>query len=847
MDTEDGQVFIKNLAQFVRTHEKALANALQLRRQAPKNGQSSSISSSLGVGSPAASPATPNTHNQIPSPTASTSSTLANALSLPSLNFASQNIKPAKLSLTPHHLFYLLSRFEEQSIPVGPMNVRLENIHTDTSPANYVSFLSQSQRSKGRGSDRDSIRSVSSVRSVMSGMSSLWSSFGLGASSSAAKTEKTKAAIQSDLRYLYSAFTKIPCLRLSPDRKARLIEGYEEFPFDTAVPLLSFKNLSALEITDVDFRQFYGWDRLAEQLRSLSIKRGAIDDPADLLINIVLDDMDKRRRRSSKSQGQSSPILAWAAPSPSLQQREIARSTSAPGSPNPDEKLGQSTSPQGTPMVRGGSEGSNKKSQPRPGSVSPTRPTSSRQLSSYGHVRNGGSRVKRSGSGSSNSSMQSNTPRHSGSSSNLLSLGGIPASKWRFLKHLSLADNSLTALSITGLAPLSNTLHSLDLSSNLFSEIPDSLATLTSLRALNLSNCMIESLHSLSRNPLPAISALNLRANRLVSIAGVERLFSMERLDLRDNKLTDPTELARLTGIPDIREVWVSGNPFVKTHSGYRITIFNLFRATPGYTEDIIIDSSGPGYSERRQLMDHAPERMSVPVVKPLPQDYHVSPSVSSNKATSRAMEDQEETKELKHEVKSPRTIRHEVTVGSGRRKKGPKRRIVELSRNDHPTEVQPQTSDIKQNEVDVVVPPDSAYGTSPPDTTSTLIPPVTLEPDRQRSQSQPEPPPRIDTVMSPPRPQATLPTPTAKTKASKESQDWNISGEIYKKKIEALRNEVGNGWLSVLSEEGWESQRNSQTVSPGGEFSPASTIRPSPTTPKAGSQAIVSGGRTLG
>src|SRR6202044_3644266 len=120
-------------------------------------------------------------------------------------------------------------------------------------------------------------------RSVMSGMSSLWASFGLG-SSAASRGERQKAAIEMDLKYLYSAFTKIPCLRLAPDRRARLIQGYEEFPFDTAVPLLAFKNISALEVVDIDIRQFFGWDRLAEQLRSLTVKRAGVDDPADVLI-----------------------------------------------------------------------------------------------------------------------------------------------------------------------------------------------------------------------------------------------------------------------------------------------------------------------------------------------------------------------------------------------------------------------------------------------------------------------------------------------------------------------------------------------------------------------------------
>ncbi len=823
----------QNLAAFVRTHEKALANALQLKRQPPRNGQSSSMSTPSGASSPSALYAATDAYNPTSAP--STSNTLAAALSLPSLNFASQNIKPAKLSLTPHHLFYLLSRFEEIGIPIGPMNVRLENLHADTSHSNYVSFLSQSQRSKSRGSDRDSIRSVSSVRSAMSGMSSLWSTFGIGSSTAAARTEKSKAALQADLKYLYSSFTKIPCLRLSPDRKARLIEGYEEFPFDTAVPLLAFKNLSALEITDVDFRQFFGWDRLAEQLRSLSVKRASVEDPADLLVGVVLDDMDRRRRRSSKAHSQSSPVLGWAASSPTSQQRDVARSNSAPGSPKGDDKSGQSSSLQSSIMIRGGSEGSRPQSRAQQGSISPTRPTSSRRQSFYGQNKRSSSKVRRSGSGSSNSSLHSNTLRQSGSSSNLLALSVLPASKWRFLKHLSLADNSLTSLASSSLAPLANTLHSLDLSSNLFSEIPDSLATLTSLRALNLSNCMIDSLHSLARNPLPAITALNLRANRLISIAGVERLLSLERLDLRENKLTDPTELARLTGIPEIREIWVVGNPFVKTHGNYRVTIFNLFRTSPGYIDDISIDSSGPGYSERRQLADRVAERASVPVVKPAPQPKDVKLTLSATRGDE---EDRHGGEEPKIRRPLPRTTASEVTIGSNRRRKAPKRRIVELSNNDNPTVTYMPNPNGSAEGLDGQTLTDARP--------SKFVDPVVLGLDDglgRQPPGQPDPPPRIITA----EPNlANYRTEIPKTPSDKETQDWNVSGEVYRKKLEALRNEVGSGWLSVLSEEGWDHQRT-HSFTNSGEFSPTGTIRPSPTTPRANSSGIISGSRTLG
>ncbi|KAI9873723.1 MAG: hypothetical protein M1830_010675 [Pleopsidium flavum] len=825
MDTEDGHIFVKNLAYFVRTHEKALANALQLKRQAPKNAETSNMT----TGDPSAGSS--NTYSHTATPASSTSSTLAAALSLGTLNFASQNIKPAKLTLTPHHLFYLLSRFEELEIPVGPMTVRLENIHTDTLPGNYVSFLSQSQSSKRR-SDRDSIHSVSSVGSVMSGMSLLWSSIGLGPSSSAAKTEKAKAEIQGDLKYLYSAFTKVPCLKLSSDRKARLIKGYEEFPFDTTVPLLAFKNISALEITEVDFRQFFGWDKLAEQLRTLTVKRAKVEDPTDLLVGIVLDDMDKRRRRSSKAP--TSPVQTLQASGPSMQQCQDAKPNSLPGSPRAEELLGHSASPQAAKLMRRVSEGSRTQYRTRPRSNSPSRPNSSRQGSSYRHTRHGGYKAKRSGSGSSNSSDQSIPPYCFGSSSNFLLAGVLPASKWRFLRHLSLADNSLTSMSLSCLAPLADTLHSLDLSSNHFSEIPDCLATLTTLRALNLSNCMIDSLHSLLRSPLPAITALNLRGNRLISIAGVERLLSLERLDLRDNKLFDPTEIARLTGIPDIHEIWVASNPFTRTHGSYRITIFNLFRTTPGHREDVVIDSAGPGYSERKQLIDRMPEPEAVPVVKPDP-DIEIEPTLNLDDAIIRTVDNGGLLQEPSKSRPSLVTTQSEIVVGSNRRRKGPRRRLVELSEEETPLVVH-------------ALPPVS----TPPAAPTASIADINnlgTSPDHMSPQTKSAllPQPRIDALLSAPSLRSALDLAPSGPMPLPQAQDWTMSGEAYRRKIETLKSEVGNGWLNVLSEEGWESQRDLLLKRQGVGFGHGSVIRPGSNRPKAVSQGIVSGTRTLG
>lgn len=789
-----GSLSSQNLAHFVRTHEKALANALQLRRQAPKTGQPNGR---LGDASPSSIAS-----YQGAAPAPSASSAFAAALSLGTLNFTSHNIKPAKLTLTPHHLFFLLSRFEEIGIQSGPMNVRLENIHAEASPANYVSFLGQSQRSRGGRGDRESIHSVSSVRSVMSGMSALWSNLGLSASSSAAKTERAKAQMLTDLKYLYSAFTKIPCLRLSPDRRARLIGGYEEFPFDTAVPLHAFKNISALEICDVDFRQFFGWDRLADQLRSLVVKRGDVEDPTDLFTGIVLDDMDKRRRRSSKSQ--SSSALIWPS-SPAIRFSNLPRSSSSPGSPVLDEKLGQSLSPKNYGMHRDADRsipGSRTKS------ISPSRPSSSKTDGPHRHVRGSAPKVKRSGSGSSNSSTNSLGPLRNGSSSNLLSMGILPASKWRFLRHLSLADNSLVAMEYHSLAPLANTLHSLDLSSNLFTEIPDGLASLTALRSLNLSNCMIESLHSLSKCPLPAITALNLRANRMSSIAGVERLLSLERLDLRENKIREPTEAARLTGIPNIREIWIVGNPLVKTHTAYRVTIFNLFRATPGFLEDVMIDAAGPGYSERRHLRDRVVESESVPVIKPLPTSLE---AVGTSEVGHSADTPTGLTENPKYEEQQRPTVtktHSEFNVGTSRRTKSSRRRIVDLSRDEGSPALTDEISMAKSSATSNVDGPQD--GTAPYNehmSLSTSELPITTLPVRP---SKPASSFSTPSIHHPAR------TPDHEEPFLTELQSLNLNGEAYRQKVEALKNEVGSSWLSVLREEGWNEHRNSKISSPG-------------------------------
>lgn len=765
METEEGGPWLKHLAYYVRTHEKALATALQQRQQTRHHPNDSSTSLH----------ARPST---APPPTSGATSSLASALTF---GLASTPVKPSKLCLTPNQLYYLLSRYEELGVTIGPMNVRLENLSSDSTPMEYVSFLAQATRPKGRSADQDSLHSVSSVRSVVSTLSSMWSNIG-GSSNSTAKEEKRKAIEREDLKYLYSACTKIPVLKLMLDHRTRRIKGFEEFPFDTAVPLWVFKNISVLEIVDLDFRSFYGWERLAEQLRSLTVKRAGLDDLSDLLTNIVLDDIDRRRRRSAKTT--SSPVMAFNSSSPARRHAGLVRaSTMSDGSSLQNN----------VPSVHIIGEHSQTASmlppRPilRPGlSDSPPNGSFGRPSSVYLPPRRA-IRHRRSSSDSSAPAQQ--TPRTS--SSDLLSTSGLSIHKWRFLRHLCVADNGLTTITSHSLHPLIHTLQSLDLSSNLFSEIPDTLSTLTSLRALNLSNCMIESLHSLTRNPLPAITVLNLRGNRLPSLAGVEKMPSLERLELRENRLTDPTELARLTGMPNLREVFVAKNPFTKTHPNYRITIFNLFRQSHGYSQDLLIDGTGPGSSERRQLVNRVPERTIVPVIKP-PTEDEQDPGLEP--AAVVLDQTRIEGVPISEEPQTPVKTRPARPS-----RKITRRRVVDMSSS-------PQTPASNHS-----------YETSPEATFVTALQsPNTVA--RRRAEA--------DMHVTPSRPESSRLKTHASTSAvpteaglseGKQTQTVNmsLSGEQYRKRIEALKTEYGSGWLSALGQDNDPFGRGSAT-SPG-------------------------------
>ncbi|KAG7701594.1 hypothetical protein KL951_000050 [Ogataea haglerorum] len=540
-NTCDGDVYIHNLATFIKSHERQLANALvAYKKSAPKT------------------------------------STADKPNSLPRQH--QQTTKPVRLSLSLHHLYFLLGKFQELGISVGPMNIRLDNIDTESSN-NYVSFLSEFQRNKAIQSDAQSIHSMSSVKSVMSSVSALWTTL----SSSGQKGDN----IINDLKYLYSAFTKLPCLRLATDPNAKLIEGHEEYPFDTSTPIKIFKNLSVLEISDMDPKEIYGWHILSENIRFLVVKRTNITDPYDILVTLVNDDINKRGSMYSED----------SEPSPS----------STASLAIPMAKRGSFSSP----SVHNSTSFSNSYGSSHHHYLSGSLPETTSPPSSYYASRlptdDKYALIPRRQYHYHHKSRY--TPKDT-----LPTIDQIPISSnphefskihWKLLKHLSLTENKITRISEDAFTNLEN-LSSLDLSYNNLTEIPHgALAKLHNLKSLNLSFNKLVNTKTFPKT-LNKLTILNLRGNQLSNLDTLENATSLEKIDLRQNKLTKVAEMKPLfllnNDVVKLNILYLVGNPLA-SNRGYRIELFNLFNGVD-YSNDLRIDGSKPGIFESRLLLD---------------------------------------------------------------------------------------------------------------------------------------------------------------------------------------------------------------------------------------------------
>ncbi|CAH2353541.1 putative uncharacterized leucine-rich repeat-containing protein C926.06c [[Candida] railenensis] len=500
----EGEIFIQRLSTYIRRNEESLANGL-----------------------------------------------LCFSKNRPISNANGKQIKPLRLSFTIHHLYYISERIESSTlgVDVGPLNIKLDNPNHEPT---FISFMANNARSSRHfESDTKSISSINSMKSIVSSASMYWRSVGFS---------KDPKVINKDLKYMYSSFTKIPCLILSPKTKMNSISGYEEYPCDTSVPLNMFKNLQVLEIIDYEPNEIFGWHILSEQLRILIIKNSKISSLGEVIFNLVIDDESGRSSFSHYKQQQSSVnlngILAGSSPN-------VANS----GFTHSHRKTESSV------FLENDSEDNVFKY--------PKRERAS-TYSSFTHPN----------SNSSTAPAVAAKDYHS-----------LSDNKWAFLKQLTISEASITTIPAYIFKPLCN-LVKLNLSNNLMESIPEGLSQLTNLKYLNLADNLLTSLEDLPTN-LIHLSTLNLNNNKLVSLQGFNNLASLEKVDLRRNKLKEfsslkPIVLQFIKNPDKFNNVYLVNNLLPKN---FRIDLFNLFNGIK-YKNNIKIDDSRPGYFESALLLD---------------------------------------------------------------------------------------------------------------------------------------------------------------------------------------------------------------------------------------------------
>lgn len=190
----------------------------------------------------------------------------------------------------------------------------------------------------------------------------------------------------------------------------------------------------------------------------------------------------------------------------------------------------------------------------------------------------------------------SSTSRQSQLASDSAPISSSHPLRFANLRHLSLHNTSLITLPTI---PLSH-LTSLDLSHNLLNAIPTALSVLPSLRSLNLANNLITSVRN-APSCLADVQSLNLSHNRIDCLVGLERVLSLERIDVRSNDLPDVSEVGRLAVLPQMREVWCVDNGFDQspTADAWRVELGVQFAAEG---RDVVFDDRPWSWNEVRRI-----------------------------------------------------------------------------------------------------------------------------------------------------------------------------------------------------------------------------------------------------
>ncbi|KAF9531578.1 hypothetical protein CPB83DRAFT_75971 [Crepidotus variabilis] len=391
-----------------------------------------------------------------------------------------------------------------------------------------------------------------------------------------------------------------------------------------------------------------------------------------------------------------------------------------------------------------------------------------------------------------------------------LSQEPLSSLQWAFLKHLYLPDNGLTFFP-PELIPLLKSLTHLDLSSNLLVSVPSGLGDLYNLISLNLKDNLIDSVLGIYRH-VGQVLSLVLSHNRLESICGLERLMALERIDLRHNLMEESSEIGRLSVLPNIRELWVKGNPFVEFEDRYRISCFEYFFKEG---KDIVLDGTGPSAFERRNFITTETTTPASPPPPLISSSAHViavehSRHISTISPTSRPNSPSPSP--------SPHLSPSSVPGNSApRRKKG--KRIVDFTAGmgeDTPTELKANET-LKESTPPEGTAPETIVSELADETASRKYRHSRHQTEYAPSTSSSYPQNEMDAFM--PRPiytkrpslmsgSATMSSRSdlrrARVSASvfePTSIDIDDNAETYRKRVEVLKRDMGESWLKVYKQ----------------------------------------------
>ncbi|EGV64974.1 hypothetical protein PSN45_005327 [Yamadazyma tenuis] len=478
-------------------------------------------------------------------------------------------IKPSRLSISLHHLYYLLEKIENSSlgVDIGPLNIRLDNPNHEPT---FISFMANNARSsKHFDSDARSITSISSMKSIVSTASVYWRNLN-------GNMSKDPKVIVKDIKYLYSSFTKLPCLIITPKTKINSISGYEEYPCDTSVPIRMFKNLQVLEIIDYDPNEIFGWHILSDQLRILVLKGSKISDITEFLFNLVIEDETGRSAFN--------PIKAGSRSRTYDNNTHDDYHELLPGTNSVFKQPGHSTHTRHRSYTSSSTTSTYTSMTP---AFNANPSINSTYTSLSGYHSNGNPTLTRS------PTALQDVQEHQ-----------LGDSKWSLLRQLSVMDTSITSIPSFAFRPLAN-LVKLNLSNNLLESIPEGLDQLINVKYINFAENYITNLQNLPRN-LKHLTTLNFNNNKLKSLEGLQHLQSLQKIDLRKNNLDSTKSLKPILYLfiqinDQFNNVYLNNNKLPKS---FRIDLFNLINGIKS-KNNFKIDDSRPGYFESALLLDN--------------------------------------------------------------------------------------------------------------------------------------------------------------------------------------------------------------------------------------------------